>query len=44
MCSMWSEWGALHTDTVFDWLLVLVLVLLSIQIEGTVFVGGESLC
>ena len=41
---MWGEWGPLHSDIVLDWLVVFVLVLLSIEIEGTVFLGGESLC
>lgn len=40
---MWSEWNAVQFNIVADWLLVLVLGLLSIKIEGTVLLGGEAL-
>lgn len=42
-CSMWSEWIAIRNNTVPDGMFVPVLVLLSIKIEGTIFLGGESL-
>lgn len=42
-CSLWSEWSTVHVDAVFDGLLVLVLVLLPIEVEGPIFLGGKSL-
>lgn len=41
--SMWSEWSTLHIDNVFDGLLMFILLLLSIQVEGSVFLGGKSM-
>ena len=43
VCSMWSERSTLHINIVRDWLFVFVLMLLPIQIERTVFLGGEPM-
>lgn len=42
-CSLWSKRDYLQFDAVFGGLLVLVFVLLSIQTERAIFVGGEAL-